>query len=203
MQKIIILSIITIISLCVYSQKGQIDGFKNFKFNSMLSDYPDFNFKVHKELGYNQKYLTCHKVLNIPANLKVGENTVIGIYLYCYNNQIIRIDVEFNRFHYEDLERMFGAPNKEKHWCSENRSNGQERAEWEIPNSIISYYHSWYTKEISSVEYSFRLENKMPTFNLPIDDYKLSFKVRNYDNVIKTANEKETNKTLNDFNTPI
>lgn len=43
----------------------------------------------------------------------------------------------------------------------------------------------------------------MPTFNLPIDDYKLSFKVRNYDNVIKTANEKETNKTLNDFNTPI
>lgn len=67
MKKIIILSIFTIISFCIYSQKGQIDGFKNFKFNSMLSDYPNFNFKVHKELGYNQKYLTCHKVLNIPA----------------------------------------------------------------------------------------------------------------------------------------
>jgi len=203
MRKILILSFLIMTSNVIWSQTGQINGFKNFKFNSTLKDYSNFEYKKESDWGYYEKYLTCYKVLKIPTNLKVGVNSVYAIHLYCFNDRIVRIDVDFDNFSYEELQQMFGTPNKEDHWCSENISNGEERAVWDIPNSIIRYFHSWNTKEISNSESVLRSKSGMVSFNLPTHKYILSFKIRNYEDVIKSAQEKGTKESLNDFNTPI
>lgn len=203
MKKILILSVFSIISYGIFCQTGQINGFKDFKLNSALSNYPKYKFKEHKEFGDYEQHLTCYKVLNTPVNLKVGKNSVIGIYLYCYQNLIVRIDVKFNSFSYEELQQMFGEPNKEKHFRSENISNGQESASWEIPNSIIQYHVSWYTKEVSADEYVLRRKTNQLTFNFATYEYKLSFRSTNYESIIKSAQDNETKNSLNDFNSPI
>ena len=203
MKKLLLLAILILITNTSWSQSGQVNGFKDIKFNTSIKNYSNFQLKkLESDLLHYEQYLTCYKVLNLPSNLAVGDSKVLDIFIFCSIDQIIRIDVSLNSFSYEKLEQMFGKPNKEDHWRSDS-SNGVERAAWDIPNSIIEYYSRWYTKNISEKERAFRSKFGGLEFNLPVYEYELRFKVRNYEDIIKKAKNNEAKETLNDFNTPI
>jgi len=181
----------------IYRNSEEISGFKNFIFNTPVESYPEFDIKPEHGSRQSVPFLSCYRVLNLPTNLTVGEYQVNKIFLYCYDEKIIRIDVVFNSFDYKRLLQIFGVPNKAEHLVSTNIDNGEERASWQIPNSIIDYYHSWLTfQRQNSNSSSF-------TMNFPIYEYKLIFKTQKYDETIEIAKKKKSIKTFNDFNTPI